>query len=56
MKDFQWVENPGLELLKENVGEDKGYIVEVDIDYHHKLHDKHNCFPLAPERLMVGGT
>ena len=51
MKDFQWVENPSLELLKENVDEDKckGNIVEVDIDYPQELHDKHNCFPLAPE-------
>ena len=41
--------------MKENVDENKGYIVEVDIDYPQELHDKHNCFPLAPERLEMGG-
>ena len=30
-----------------------GYFVECDLDYPAELHDKHNDFPLAPERLEV---
>ena len=31
-------------------------IVEVDLEYPRELHDLHNDYPLAPERLMVGGV
>jgi hypothetical protein len=30
-----------------------GYILEVDLNYPSKLHDLHNCFPLAPEKMKV---
>ena len=30
--------------------------LEVDLEYPHELHDLHNDYPLAPERLMVNGT
>ncbi len=29
-------------------------ILEVDLKYPKELHDKHNEYPLAPERLLVG--
>ena len=31
-------------------------IVEVDLEYPHDLHDLHNDYPLAPERLMMDGV
>ena len=31
-------------------------IVEVDLEYLHGLHDLHNDYPLAPERLMMDGV
>ena len=31
----------------------KDYILCVDIDYPEYLHDDHNCYPLAPEKLVV---
>jgi hypothetical protein len=31
----------------------KGYILEVDMAYPKELHDSHNCYPLAPEKLKI---
>ena len=32
----------------------KPCILEVDLEYPTELHDKHNEYPLAPERLTIG--
>jgi uncharacterized protein YeeX (DUF496 family) len=32
---------------------DKGYILEVFLEYPRSLHDKHNCLPLAPVRNSI---
>ena len=31
----------------------KGYVIEVDLEYPHNLHDAHNDYPLAPEHLVI---
>ena len=30
-----------------------GYFLEVDLEYRDELHELHNDFPLAPEKLAV---
>ena len=30
-----------------------GYILEVDLEYLNELHDLHNGYPLAPEKLEI---
>ena len=32
-----------------------GYLLEVDLKYRDKLHELHNDYPLAPEKLVVSG-
>ena len=29
-----------------------GYVLEVDLNYPEHLHNKHNNYPLAPERYL----
>ena len=49
--DFKWMEERELEHW-----EDFPCILEVDLDYPKDLHDLHNDYPLAPERLKIGGV
>ena len=44
---FRWVKKG------ENRKPDKGYIFEFDLAYLEELHNLHNDFPLAPEKLAV---
>jgi hypothetical protein len=32
---------------------EEGFILEVDLDYPPELHDLHNEYPLAPEKMKV---
>ena len=49
--DFKWMDERELEHW-----EDFPCILEVDLDYPKDLHDLHNDYPLAPERLKIGGV
>ena len=42
-----------LDLAKYKEDSKKGLILEVDLEYLTKLHDLHNDYPLAPEKIKV---
>ena len=53
---FRWVDD--CQQLAKTIPEQpadspKGYIFEVDLEYPEDLHDAHNSYPLAPERMVV---
>ena len=53
---FQWVDD--CDRLAETITEHpadshEGYILEVDLEYPGELHNVHNAYPLAPERMVV---
>jgi hypothetical protein len=53
---FQWVQTP--DKLRGSIPDHpadgaQGYILEVDLEYPVELHETHNAYPLAPERLVV---
>ena len=53
---FKWMSEEEIDgfdfdLVKED--NDEGYILEVDLEYPDDLHNLHNDYPLAPEKLKV---
>jgi len=54
--DFRFLsreEIDSLDITNEPEDGPVGYILEVDLEYPSELHDLHNDFPLAPEKLVV---
>ena len=52
--EFRWVKNvDGFDVMSINEKSDTGYLLEVNLDYPDELHELHNDYPLAPEKLAV---
>jgi hypothetical protein len=54
--DFKFLSRDEIDRLDIDSVDDEaatGYILEVDLRYPPNLHDKHNDYPLAPERLKI---
>ena len=52
--NFKWMserEISKIDLGKYRVDSKKGLILEVDLEYSQELHDLHNDYPLAPEKV-----
>ena len=51
---FEWLENiDEFDVNPINEKSDTGYFLEVDLEYPYELHELHNLYPLAPEKLAV---
>ena len=54
---FEWVKNVDeLDVMSINKKSDVGYFLEVDLEYPNELHELHNDYPLAPEKLAVSNN
>ena len=55
--NFEWIKDTSQfneDFIKnDNEESDKGYFLEVDIQYLEKLHDLHNDLPFLPERIKI---
>ena len=55
---FEWMEDLSKidkDFMKNyDKDSDKGYILEVDVEYPKNLHDLHSGLPFLPERMKIG--
>ena len=54
---FRWLCQKEIDEFKLDIISENslvGYILEVDLKYRWNLHDLHNDYPLAPEKIEVG--
>ena len=54
--NFKWIESKVDEafiMSYQSANNKKGYVIKVDLEYPHNLHDAHNDYPLAPEHLVI---
>ena len=51
---FKWLKNVDeFDVMSISENSPIGYFLEVDLKYFDELHELHNNYPLAPEKLAV---
>ena len=51
---FKWLKNvDGFDMISVSEKSPIGYFLEVGLEYPDELHELHNNYPLAPEKLAV---
>ena len=56
INNFKWVKKIDKieqELMRIKNNSSTGYVLEVDLEYPQELHDIHNDYPLAPEKINI---
>ena len=56
ISNFKWVKNIDKieqKLMNIKNNSSTGYVLEVDLEYPQELHDIHNDYPLAPEKINI---
>ena len=52
--EFEWLKNvDGFDVNLISEKSEIGYFLEADLEYPDELHELHNDYPLAPEKLTV---
>ena len=51
---FRWLNDSEIaDIDKHTEDGEKGIMLEVDLEYPKELHDNHNSYPVAPEKVKV---
>ncbi|XP_057671246.1 uncharacterized protein LOC130902976 [Diorhabda carinulata] len=53
---FEWLDNENFDVMSVADNSSVGYILQVDLEYPHELHDLHRDFPFAPEHRKPVGS
>ena len=59
VRGFRWMEDISKideDFVKDYDNNNKGYILDVDIDYPNKLQNLHSDLPFLPERMVINNT
>ena len=54
--DFSWVDEDEFKQInwkEQSTNQSYGYFIECDLDYPQAIHNRHNDYPLAPERFAI---
>ena len=50
---FKWIDPRGFDLKKYTSNSSKGYVLKVDLEYPKKLHEFHNDYSLAIDKIEI---
>ena len=50
---FKWIDPEEFNLNKYTCNSSKGCVLEVNLEYPKELHELHNGYPLAPEKIEI---